>query len=80
MLTYIAYVNIVFDSYDKLIGSTLMTSVTRSEIRQMRQLAGPAVTVLRALANENRLMLLAQLTRAEMCAKLLRQNQPHSGG
>ena len=48
-----------------------MTSITRSEVRQMRQLASRAVTVLRALANEDRLMLLCQLTQAEQCVNEL---------
>ena len=51
-----------------------------SNVNQRRETAGRAAAMLRVLANEDRLLLLSQLTQGEMCvgdlAVLLRIRQP----
>jgi DNA-binding transcriptional ArsR family regulator len=49
----------------------MMKKPARIEITQMRQSAGRAVEMLRALANEDRLLLLCQLAQAEKCVNEL---------
>ncbi|BEV15728.1 metalloregulator ArsR/SmtB family transcription factor [Herbaspirillum sp. DW155] len=50
-----------------------MTNPAPLQAEQMRQAAGQAVAALKVLANEDRLLLMCQLSQAEMCVSELEQ-------
>ncbi|QNB07533.1 helix-turn-helix transcriptional regulator [Herbaspirillum frisingense] len=50
-----------------------MSNVTPLRAEQMRQAAGEAVTALKVLANEDRLLLMCQLSQQEMCVSELEE-------
>lgn len=50
-----------------------MSNVTPQRAEQMRQAAGEAVTALKVLANEDRLLLMCQLSQQEMCVSELEE-------
>ncbi|UIN23699.1 ArsR/SmtB family transcription factor [Herbaspirillum frisingense] len=50
-----------------------MSNVTALRAEQMRQAAGEAVTALKVLANEDRLLLMCQLSQQEMCVSELEE-------
>ncbi|MDR6582373.1 transcriptional regulator [Herbaspirillum sp. BH-1] len=50
-----------------------MSNVTPLRADQMRQAAGEAVTALKVLANEDRLLLMCQLSQQEMCVSELEE-------
>lgn len=50
-----------------------MNSPAPLQAEQMRQAAGQAVAALKVLANEDRLLLMCQLSQAEMCVSELEQ-------
>ena len=49
-------------------------TTTDLDVEQMREAAGQATAMLRVLANEDRLMLLCQLTQGEACVSELEQS------
>ncbi|MBP1313235.1 ArsR family transcriptional regulator [Herbaspirillum sp. 1173] len=50
-----------------------MTSPSSLQADQMRRAAGQAVAALKVLANEDRLLLMCQLSQAEMCVSELEE-------
>ena len=51
-----------------------MTSPSSLQADQMRRAAGQAVAALKVLANEDRLLLMCQLSQAEMCVSELEES------
>jgi DNA-binding transcriptional ArsR family regulator len=70
MFIYILYVNIML--FDKS-SSSMQSSTQPTTIAQMRIAAGEATAVLRTLANEDRLLLLCQLSQGEMSVSKLEE-------